>query len=203
VFAPGAYPPALPPGSNKAYSNTNYILLGLTIEKVTGRPIGTELSRRIFEPLRLRATSFPTTQAIPGRHAHGYFFASPTESVDATAVSPTHSWAAGAIISTAADVADFYRALLSGRLLRPAQLRSMQTVANGYGLGLGARPGTCPVKWGHEGEVAGYNSVATNTKDGRRQIVMLYNAQSLRGGFGTTRGRRALERVFSTGTCGS
>jgi D-alanyl-D-alanine carboxypeptidase len=105
--------------------------------------------------LRLRATSFPTTQAIPGRHGHGYFFASRTESVNATAVSPTHSWAAGAIISTAADVADFYRALLCGRLLRPAWLRSMQTVAAGYGLGLGARRGSCPVKWGHEGEVAG------------------------------------------------
>ncbi|MEY2535109.1 MAG: D-alanyl-D-alanine carboxypeptidase [bacterium] len=201
VFAPGARPPAFPTGRNEAYSNTNYILLGLVVQKVTGRPVGTELGRRIFEPLALRATSFPTGQRIPGRHAHGYFFASPGKPVDATATSPTHSWAAGAIVSTAADVARFYRALLSGRLLRPALLRSMQTVTDGYGLGIGPRPGTCRVRWGHEGEVAGYNSVAVSTRDGRRQLVMLYNAHSPRGGFGTTRGRRALERLFDTGAC--
>ncbi|MEA2321613.1 MAG: D-alanyl-D-alanine carboxypeptidase [Solirubrobacteraceae bacterium] len=201
VFAPGARPPAFPTGRNAAYSNTNYILLGLVIQKVTGRSIGTELAERIFAPLGLRATSFATGQRIAGRHAHGYFYASPGRPLDSTAASPTHSWAAGAIVSTAGDVATFYRALLSGRLLGPALLRSMLTVTDGYGLGIGPRPGACPVRWGHEGEVAGYNSVAVSTRDGRRQFVMLYNAHSPRGGFGTARGRRALERLFRTGTC--
>jgi D-alanyl-D-alanine carboxypeptidase len=203
LFAPGARPPAFPTAPNAAYSNTNYIVLGRIIEKASGRSLGTELDRRIFAPLRLRDTSFPSGRRIPGRHAHGYFFAPGKPPLDATATSPTHSWAAGAIVSTAPDVATFYRALLSGRLLRPALLREMLTVTDGYGLGIGPRPGTCPVRWGHEGEVAGYNSVATNTRSGRRQFVMFYNAQSARGGFGTDRGRRALERVFKTGTCGS
>jgi D-alanyl-D-alanine carboxypeptidase len=203
LFAPGARPPAFPTGRNVAYSNTNYVLLGLVVERATGRSIATELRRRIFAPLRLRATSFPSGQAIPGRHAHGYFFAARGRPLDATATSPTHSWAAGAIVSTAADVATFYRALLSGRLLPRRSLRAMLTVTDGYGLGIGVNPlAECAVRWGHEGEVGGYNSVAVSTRGGRRQLVLLYNAHSLGGGFGTSRGRRALERIFTTGACG-
>jgi hypothetical protein len=77
----------------------------------------------------------------------------------------------------------------------------MQIVTDGYGLGIGSARSPCRVRWGHEGEVAGYNSVAMNSKDGTRQLVMLYNAHSPTGGFGTTRGRRALQRVFETGAC--
>ena len=54
-------------------SDTNYYILGLIVETATGRSLGVELRRRIFAPLRLRATSFPTAPDIAGRHAHGYF----------------------------------------------------------------------------------------------------------------------------------
>jgi D-alanyl-D-alanine carboxypeptidase len=201
LFPPGARPPLFPANPNDAYSNTNYVLLGLTIEKITGRSIGAELSQRIFEPLKLRDTFFATGQRIPGRHAHGYFFPEPDTPLDTTAVSPTHTWAAGAIVSTANDVARFYRALLSGRLLRPDLLHAMRTVVDHYGLGIFRVPSPCGTRWQHTGEIAGYNSVASNTKNGGRQLVLLATAQSPNNQVGSKKAQRAFDRLFNTAAC--
>src|SRR5262249_19201622 len=67
-----AHPPLFAPGARWSYSNTGYILLGLIVEQATGNPLGSELRRRIFAPLRLRSTSFDTKPQIAGQHAHGY-----------------------------------------------------------------------------------------------------------------------------------
>jgi D-alanyl-D-alanine carboxypeptidase len=118
-------PQAFDPGSAWMYSNTNYIVAGLLVEAVTGRSLARELDRRIFAPLRLRHTSFPAATArLNGYHAHGYVT---TESIptaddqplDVTGYNPSHAWAAGAIVSNAADLSTFFRALMSGRLLPP------------------------------------------------------------------------------------
>jgi hypothetical protein len=80
-------------------------------------------------PLRLRGTSFDSRPRIAGRHAHGYE-RDRKQVVDVSVLSPSFSWAAGAIVSTADDLANFYRALLRGRLLRLDLLQTMQaTVA--------------------------------------------------------------------------
>ena len=68
-----SHKPNFAPGKGEEYSSTNYILAGLIVEKVTGHSIGIELRNRIFRPLHLSDTSYPTTPAIPGPHAHGYF----------------------------------------------------------------------------------------------------------------------------------
>ena len=98
LFAPGA------PGK-QSYSNTGYVLLGLVIEKVTGRPFAEELNTRIFRPLGLKHTTFPTTPKLPGRYAHGYTKVLGPAPVDITEISPSLFGAAGAIFSTPADVA--------------------------------------------------------------------------------------------------
>src|SRR5262249_14388195 len=67
-----AHKPLFRPGARWSYSNTGYILLGLIVERATGNPLGAELRRRVFVPLRLRTTSFDTRPRIAGRHAHGY-----------------------------------------------------------------------------------------------------------------------------------
>ena len=105
-----------PPVRGWLYSNTNYILLGMIIQKVTGQSPVTEISHRILVPLGLRDTSFPLTSTqIPGPYAHGYY-----GSLDVTnAVNPSSAWTAGAMISTVRDVARFYRALLAGRYCPP------------------------------------------------------------------------------------
>jgi D-alanyl-D-alanine carboxypeptidase len=155
-----AYPPLFAPGQRYSYSNTNYMIIGLIIEKVTGRSLGVELTRRIFRPLELRSTSFPTTARINGPHAHGYYVLGQPPAADVTGLTP-FPWAAGAIVSTAPDVATFYRALLSGRLLRPRLLREMEkTIPEGSqvdipgqraGLGLQRFPTACGAAWGTTG----------------------------------------------------
>jgi D-alanyl-D-alanine carboxypeptidase len=193
------------PGSKWSYSNTNYYLLGMIVKAATGDSIGSELRRRIFEPLRLRHTTFPTSPRIAGPHAHGYFLLNKPPLVDVTIFSPSLFSAAGAIVSTADDVARFYRALLSGRLLKPGLLKSMETIdrvtidasGSGYGLGL-SREGHLPCgdAWGHDGDVPGYLTIAFNSKDGSRQIVVVINSDSL-----TKRAHQALDKVLVTAYC--
>ncbi len=116
-----SHPLYFAPGTNWAYSNTNYVLLGLIVEAVTGEKLDQELGARVFEPLALRSTSFPTTISIEGRFAHGYISLQGSPLIDITpALSPTWAYAAGGIVSNAADVSTFFAALLKGRLLPAA-----------------------------------------------------------------------------------
>jgi D-alanyl-D-alanine carboxypeptidase len=184
-----AHPPNFPPGAAWDYSNTGYILLGLIIEAATHRSYERVLRKRILEPLRLRQTTLDTHGAIAGRYAHGYSrLLSPTQQLeDVSDLSPSWGWAAGALVSTAGDVARFYDALLHGHLLRPRELAQMQaTVSMGvpgenYGLGLwetstmliSPRPLACGPARGHDGDIFGYHADAFVRADGRRTVVLL------------------------------
>jgi D-alanyl-D-alanine carboxypeptidase len=195
-----AHPPSFAPGERWAYSNTGYIVLGLIAEAADGRPLGAQLEARIFAPLRLRHTSFDSGPRIAGRYAHGYFGL--PHQRDVSVFSPSGGWAAGAIVATAADVGRFYRALLGGRLLRPAQLRAMTTtvpIVPGaeYGLGIARTRLPCGSAWVHDGDFPGYLTSAKTSADGRRQAVVMVNTDSL-----TARGRRVLDRVTTTAYCG-
>jgi D-alanyl-D-alanine carboxypeptidase len=174
--------PLFEPGATQSYSNTNYILAGLIIKAATENTLRGELSRRIFQPLDLRATSFPTRPGIAGRHAHGYIILGEPPAIDITGISP-FVWAAGAIISTGADDLSFYRALLSGRLLRAGLLREMKETVPvegappgaGYGLGL-TRYGTpCGIAWGHNGAFGGFFSDVYSSENGRHQALLMVN----------------------------
>jgi D-alanyl-D-alanine carboxypeptidase len=180
--------PLFAPGSQLSYSNTNYVLLGMIVEAATGQSLESQLSQRIFERLGLRHTSYPNTSEIPGSYMHGYFGGD--TSLDVTALSPTLFGAAGAIVSNAQDLADFYRALLRGRLLTPRILRAMQTIdpvatggipdagilGGGWGLGLLREHFPCGTAWGHDAENPGYMTAAWSTKDGDHQVVVLVNS---------------------------
>jgi len=177
--------PLFAPGTRYSYSNTNYVVAQLIVEKVTGKSIGAELKRRIFQPLHLDNTTYPTKPGLPSPYAHGYKLLGKPPAVDVTGLSPSLAPGSGAIISTALDVADFYRALLSGKLLKPEQMTAMKTVVSlrtgkivasgaGYGLGIGRPPFSC-VGWSHGGELAGYEVFAISSADGRRQTVLMMN----------------------------
>jgi D-alanyl-D-alanine carboxypeptidase len=73
-----ARPPNFPPGTDYEYSNTNYALLGLIIEKVDGRPLARAMQRRLFGPLRLKDTVLPPSASnrIPKPFARGYLYGS-------------------------------------------------------------------------------------------------------------------------------
>ena len=176
------------PGATKisSYSSTNYLVLGLIVERVTGNPLGVELKRRIFQPLRLTRTTYPTKQTqLPSPYAHGYFLlGGKPPLVDLSAFSPSLSGPAGAIVSNVDDVAGFYRALFAGRLLKPKLLNAMmKTIPGGpdsdlkqrEGYGLERFPTSCGAAWGHSGSFPGYKNYALSSADGKRQIVLMVN----------------------------
>ena len=201
-----AHKPHFAPGAGWSHADTNYVVLGLIVEKASGNSVGAELRRRILAPLRLRATSIPTAPRVAGRYAHGYYLR-PLE--DVSVGSPSVAWAAGALVSNADDLAVFFRALLRGRLLRPGLLRAMETTVEsgagaGHGLGLAARRVPCGTVWGFSGGVPGYGTTAVSSKDGRRQVVLLLNATSRAApSYDSPRPvARAEERVLLTAICG-
>ncbi|WP_423218742.1 serine hydrolase domain-containing protein [Streptomyces kasugaensis] len=171
------------PGAKWEYSNTNYLVAGLIIQKVTGRPLGEEINRRIIDRIGLRHTYFPTPgdMAVREPHPKGYHrdtADSPWREV--TELDPSWGWAAGAVISTNSDLNRFYAALLGGRLLPPAQLAQMRTTVPAgdlgvrYGLGLTSTPLPCGgVYWGHGGTIPGYATSGGVTEDGRAVNIAL------------------------------
>jgi D-alanyl-D-alanine carboxypeptidase len=177
--------PHFAPDTAWSYCNTCYVLLGQIIERTTGHLLAEELRQRIFVPADLRATSFDTEPRIAGRHAHGYErLGKKQRPTDVTAVSPTYSWAAGAIVSTASDVARFYSKLYGGRLLRPDLLEAMQTTGPmaaelkgwGYGFGLIKKPIGCGTGFGNDAAAPGFSAYAYSSKNASRQSVLLINA---------------------------
>ncbi|GAA2691636.1 serine hydrolase domain-containing protein [Actinoplanes palleronii] len=176
-----AHPPTSDrPGVAFAYSNTNYLLLGQIIEKVTGRPYGTEIERRVIRPLQLRGTTVPgTSPQLGGPHPHGYVPTRTdggTELLDYTRMNPSVFGAAGEMISTPTDLNRFFAALLGGRLLPDRLLTAMTTpgVPGGdYGLGLAWRDTTCGTRvYGNDGGTLTYQSWSYATGDRRRQVTV-------------------------------
>jgi D-alanyl-D-alanine carboxypeptidase len=200
-----SHKPLFAPGATWSYSNTGFILLGLIVEAASGKPIGTELDRRIFRPLQLHATSFVSSPQISGAYAQGYFPLDGSRPRDASVFSQSSTWAAGAIVSTADDLATFYRALLRGRLLRPRLLRAMETTVpvaadphtGGSGLGLFETGLSCGRVWGHEGTAFGYKTIAYSSRDATRQIVVMVNDSPP-----SPVVANALERLVDTAYCG-
>ncbi|MEU6528237.1 serine hydrolase domain-containing protein [Streptomyces sp. NPDC046928] len=177
--------PQFAPGARWSYSNTNYVLAGLVVEKATGHPYGSEVERRIIRPLRLTATSVPGTRVTmprPGSRAYGKLAETATgPTYDVTELNPSIAYAAGEMISDSKDLDRFYTALLRGRLLPREQLNEMTTtvpaVANvRYGLGLMRVELSCGVTvWGHGGGIHGSVSDVAVTRDGRHALALNLN----------------------------
>ncbi|AOP47350.1 serine hydrolase domain-containing protein [Streptomyces lydicus] len=168
------------PGTRWAYSNTNYLVAGLIVQKVTGRPLAEEIDRRVIRRIGLRHTYFPAPGevTIRERHPKGYHRETAgVPPVDATEWDPSWAWAAGQMVSTNSDLNRFFTALLDGRLLPKAQLDQMRTTVRAgypfsagarYGLGLVSTPLSCGgVYWGHGGSMTGYETRGGATEDGR------------------------------------
>jgi D-alanyl-D-alanine carboxypeptidase len=185
-----AQPPVFAPGTGFFYSNTDYNLLGLIIERIAGRSWRHEVTRRVIRPLRLTRTSLPApgNRSILGAHAHGYGQLD-GKTVDLTRVDPSFAGAAGAsaMISTVQDLATFLDALFKGRLFRRrATLRQMLDLAPaqaegglvGYGLGIEQRalPGGAELV-GHLGGAPGYRSFTGRVRPPDATISFALNTQ--------------------------
>ncbi|MEU8708207.1 serine hydrolase domain-containing protein [Streptomyces sp. NPDC048565] len=173
------------PGTKWQYSNTNYILAGLLVEKVTGRPFGEEITNRIIRPLGLKDTYWPNAgeRGIRGAHPKGYASTTPGGPLeDITRLDPSQASSAGQLVTTPRDLNRFFSALLGGEVLDAAELKQMKTTvpaAEGsttpnteYGLGLFRTPLTCGAElWGHGGSIHGYETFSGVTDDGRAATV--------------------------------
>jgi len=156
-------PPEFSPGQQYEYCNTNYVLLGMIIEKVTGNKVGEEIQKRIIDKLGLANTGFADTGATTGQYMHGYMPANADdpgskELKDITDGNPSWGWAAGAMVSNLDDMKTWVAALAKGTLLTPEMHRQQVSFAppNTSQYGLGVMNGNIVI--GHSGEILGYNT---------------------------------------------
>lgn len=167
--------PAFTAGEQQQYLNINYTVLGLLIEKVTGRSYASEVTRLVLRPAKMRHTYFPGTDPrIRGPHNHGYQAVSQpdgtTRLVDVTEWNVADRWAAGDMISTTADLERLVTALFSGRIVPEPQLREMFTVPAGiegaaYSAGLTRWEHRGTVYWIKSGARPGYSTAVAATED--------------------------------------
>jgi D-alanyl-D-alanine carboxypeptidase len=163
-----------------SYSNTNYVLLGLVVEQVTGRSYAAETERRVITPLRLTGTSFPGSRSsLPSPHGRAYS----ADGTDVTELDPRVAGAAGEIVTTLADLDRFYAALLGGRLLPPRLLLEMldtRAAHGAYGMGLFPERLPCGITvWGHNGHISGSYVRTAATVDGRRVLTFRVNTDAM------------------------
>ncbi|MEV4250348.1 serine hydrolase domain-containing protein [Streptosporangium canum] len=186
-----ANPASFTPGKGWGYSNTNYILAGMIIEKVTGRSYAEEVTRRIIRPLGLKGTYLPDEETkLRKPHVRHYIklpVGDPNGKIyDLTDMNASWAGAGGGIVSTTGDLQTFYRALLSGRLLPPAQQKEMFTAVStkgvqwidntAYGLGVFSKTLDCGVTvWGNGGRIHGSWTIAMGSKDGKHMLVSNIN----------------------------
>jgi D-alanyl-D-alanine carboxypeptidase len=180
-------PGRTPPDTAYRYCNTDYVLLGLVVERATGQRVDVLLWQRIFAPLGLDATTFPTADGrLRGPHATGYLrMAADAPYQELPVVSPSEAWTSGAIVASPRDLAAFYDGLFGGRVLDPAGLARMTTPLEDLGpgrqRGLGFvryeyADGT--VAFGHHGGVPGYTTLVLRTTGGRC-VVLAQNGTDL------------------------
>jgi D-alanyl-D-alanine carboxypeptidase len=166
------------PGADFQYSNSNLVLLGLVIEKVTGRKLADVIHERVLRPAGLRHTLFPQDDEFPEPHPRGYTDQTLSGEVeDVTDWNPSWAWAAGAMISDLHDLRRWAKVVATGELLSPeTQAQRLRTLPTGYpgtdyGLGIFETNG-----WiGHNGSIPGYETVTVYLPSRQATLVIMIN----------------------------
>lgn len=187
-------PPSFGAGTHWEYSNTNYIVAGMIIKAVTGKPWNVEVKNRIITPLGLSQTSDPGTDpTLPAPFPRGYeLFTDDGQYHDTTEHNMTWGASAGSLISSPRDVNKFFRSLMQGQLLPPAQLNAMKTTVPmgedyeaiwpgaSYGLGIIQTNLPCGgTYWHHGGDVIGYSNTNGVTSNGKRSAMVASSTNTL------------------------
>jgi D-alanyl-D-alanine carboxypeptidase len=179
--------PLFAPDERTEVSDTNYVLMGIVLEKLTGLSAEAAVKRLVIDPSRLRDTSFPLTATLPSPLANGYFSPATGENADAlfnyTSVNPKVAWTAGGMVSTLSDLRRWGRALAKGTLLSKrlqAKRLHFGRIPNpggpvfGYGLGI-FRIGD----WiGHNGAILGFNAITMYERRTGAQVAVVANKSS-------------------------
>ncbi|MEV7414983.1 serine hydrolase domain-containing protein [Streptomyces sp. NPDC089919] len=178
------HPNTFAPGAQFQYSNSNLVLLGLVVEKVSGQELAHFVHERVVRPAELRHTFLPEGAEFPEPHARGYTEDLTGATVDATDWNPSWAWAAGAMISDLRDLRHWAEVLATGKLLSPqTQAQRLKTLPTGfpgtsYGLGIFDANG-----WlGHNGSLPGYETVTVYLPQEKATMVVMINTDTLTGG---------------------
>lgn len=185
----GAPATGAPGGTPGVYSNTNYLLLGELLTRVTGTPAREHITRHVIARAGLHDTVLPVGTRLDGPHPRMYeaWFGMIDPPRDYSVFDMSWVGPAAALVSTTADLNRFYAALLGGRIVGPESLarmrRTVPVVSQGgtvipYGLGL--HPTEAPGRatfWGHGGTVWGAGAYSMTRADGGRQVTVLLNLQ--------------------------
>lgn len=170
------------PGKSNEYSNTNYILLGLVVEKVTGHSLVTELQTKIFDPLNLKHTYLEKHQTIPYSIVPGYVY-DKGQNKNISMINDGHGLADGGIVSNAEDLNHFIRSLMLDNHFMPEKWRKQMMVFHPikstdgveYGLGLVRFPSKYGDLIGHDGSDQGYQSWMMFMPASKTSIIILVN----------------------------
>lgn len=173
--------PSFEPGAEVVYCDTNYILLGVILERVSGRKAADIITEDFITPLRLAGTSFPDTPAMPEPYAHGYYAGEDAKGPfeDFTVSNPNLPWTAGAMISTLEDLRVWVKVLATGTELSPETQRERLTFrpfttgneGASYGLGILNYSGFL----GHYGMIFGYTTAIFHLPETDATFVILGN----------------------------
>jgi len=190
--------PKFNPGAQYEYCNTNTVLLGMVVEKVTGLSMAQAVSTRILAPLGLRETTYPYVVPLPPPHATPYEVDIHTGATELHPfVSPTVFAGAGGMVSTLDDMQTWGLALGDGRLigaeLQLERVNRARRVTNGpeydsYGLGIGILDGW----WGHTGSALGFQAAAFYDPATHATIAVLVNSTPL----GSRTNLNVAEQIF-------
>jgi D-alanyl-D-alanine carboxypeptidase len=206
-------PAPFAPGQGWEYSDSNYILLGMIIERVTGNSYYAEMQRRLLRPLGLRNTVPSSSRTIPGL-AQGYAGAdNPFGGTDAMitngrfAINPQFEWTGGGIASTSEDLARWAKALYEGRAFDPSLMpQALDGVPARlgrdvrYGLGVMLRPTPLGMTYGHSGFFPGYLTEVMYFPDTKVAIAVQVNTSVSRSvGGSPTRFILALAQTLAAG----
>ena len=178
----GRIPLDFDPGTKWQYSNTNYVIAGVIVEKVSGMPLWTLLEQRVFTPLGMKSITDTNERALPHSDPQGYF---------RYALGPPHpapkegkGWmfAAGELAMTAEDLAKWDISLMDQTVLKPASYKEMESVVllkngapTGYGLGVDVSMLNGHRVLEHGGEVSGFTADNIVLPDDKMAIVALTN----------------------------
>ena len=144
------------PDSKAEYSNTNFVLLGYIIEKLTGKTYAEALKIRITSKIGLGETYYGNKANPAKNEAYSYHYAEQWKQMPETDMSIPGG--AGAIIATPADLVKFIDALFAGKLISRANLELMKTIRNNYGMAMFAIPFNDKKGYGHNGGIDGFTS---------------------------------------------
>jgi D-alanyl-D-alanine carboxypeptidase len=168
--------PAFAPGGGYQYSNVNYILAGMVAESATGYHISQLIRDSILTPLQLDSTFYDIEEPITGILAHRWEAGADLNDTSRISLN-TAGGCAGAMFSTAAEMAQWYHALMNGEVINPVSLNEMTTflAPGNYGLGILTQPLFTHTTWGHSGGTWGYRSKVIYDPCMKAVIVGLVN----------------------------